>query len=82
LTYLVLKLTSSHLNYAGSTELFNKIVFTLNLIKVSTFAFFGDAFASSLCCLAFFSSLFSFQGAILRIIPSKLDNVRGRPEKD
>ena len=77
------------LNYAGlQQKMSHKIVFTLPKqtfrsapIKSSTMLFFMSSRPfghNALCCLAFLSPLFSFQGAS-RDIPSKLNNVRGQP---
>ena len=59
-------------NYAGSTDL-HKIVFTLK--KFPQCCIIYAVIHRALCCLAFLSPLFSFQGAI-EGIPSKLNNVK------
>ena len=67
---------------------FNKSLFFTKLylpyfLKFHNLLFFDDSLESSLCCLALFFSLFSFQGAnqglepLLRV-PWKLNNVKGK----
>jgi hypothetical protein len=52
------------LNYAGSTEVVHKIVFTLNFLKFHNAVIKVRSFKRALCCLAFHHfPLFSFQGA-------------------
>ena len=66
LTYLVLELTSSHLELCRLNRIVYKIVFTLIKLKFSTFAFSFAVFRPRPLLPCFLSSLplFSFQGAI------------------
>ena len=63
--YLVL------LNYAGSTRSFSKLSLPFIFLKFSTICFLESQsllIGYSLCCLAFFFPLFSFQGASESIV--------------